>query len=791
MPSWILIALSIMLPLGIEQLFLSFFSHQIPESIYLLFLIPIIIFVFHYDLKAVLVGTLLVNIVHLLGGVYFISFFGGNAVDRFSNHIGLAMVSLLLAFTSTRLIKELRESEERYRSVIQISPQIIFIHQNQQIVYANPAAISAVGMKEESEVLNKSIFDFAHPLETETVVNRTNDIYNNQRGEGFVEYQFLRPDGEVNTLELLGTKINYYGKPAIMVVGKDITEQKKTLAKLVEREERYRSLFSYSPDAIVTLDLEGTFVSLNPQVYLLCGYDPEELIDKPFAPLVDINDLDKVLIEFEKALKGETINLEFKLTHKQGHKVYVHATTIPIKVKDQIVGAYCIVKDVSEQKEMQDRITYLAFHDELTGLPNRYMFNDTLQNALSQCEQNQQPLSVFFLDLDRFKRINDNLGHDMGDLLLEQVSQRLKQAVGEEGLVARQGGDEFILLLKGKGREDSETVAQKILNQFRDPFNLRGLEVYSSTSIGIALYPKDGKSNIDLIKIADTAMYRAKTIGRNTYSFYHSLYGIHNLDTLTLENSLRKAIREEELILHFQPKVELETGRIMGTEALTRWNHRKFGWIPPSEFIPIAEETGLIVPLGKLVLEKACRQNKEWQDKGYSDLVIAINVSVLQFKTGDIVKTISDVLEKTKLEPEYLLIEITESVLQDVEESKTIINRLGALGVRVSLDDFGTGYSSLSVLKHLPIHYLKIDKSFIDDINMTDQNIVKAIIEMGMNLNFELVAEGIETKEQADFLKQNGCHYGQGYFFSKPMLAEDIEKQLVVQQKGMFEVEPV
>ena len=294
-----------------------------------------------------------------------------------------------------------------------------------------------------------------------------------------------------------------------------------------------------------------------------------------------------------------------------------------------------------------------------------------------------------------------------------------------------------------------------------------------------------------MIKIADTAMYRAKTIGRNTYSFYHSLYGIHNLDTLTLENSLRKAIREEELILHFQPKVELETGRIMGTEALTRWNHRKFGWIPPSEFIPIAEETGLIVPLGKLVLEKACRQNKEWQDKGYSDLVIAINVSVLQFKTGDIVKTISDVLEKTKLEPEYLLIEITESVLQDVEESKTIINRLGALGVRVSLDDFGTGYSSLSVLKHLPIHYLKIDKSFIDDINMTDQNIVKAIIEMGMNLNFELVAEGIETKEQADFLKQNGCHYGQGYFFSKPMLAEDIEKQLVVQQKGMFEVEPV
>ncbi|SEN05741.1 PAS domain S-box-containing protein/diguanylate cyclase (GGDEF) domain-containing protein [Mesobacillus persicus] len=782
MPSWILIALSILIPLGIEFI-LSSFSHNKPESIYLLYLIPIIIFVFHYDLKAVLVGTLLVNVVHLLGGVYFISFFGGNAVDRFSNHIGLAMVSLLVALTSTRLIKELKESEERYRSVIQISPQIIFIHQKHQIVYANPAAISAVGKKEESEVLNKSIFDFVHPLDKEIFVNRTNDIYNNQRGDEFVEYQSIRPDGEIITLELLGTKINYYGKPAIMVVGKDITEQKKTLAQLVEREERYRSLFSYSPDAIVTLDLDGSFVSLNPQVYPLCGYYPEELIDRPFAPLVDINDLDKVLIEFGKALTGETINLEFKLTHKQGHKVYVHATTIPIKVKDQIVGAYCIVKDVSEQKKMQDRITYLAFHDDLTGLPNRYMFNETLQNTLSQCEQSQQPLSVFFLDLDRFKRINDNLGHDMGDLLLEQVAQRLQQAVGDEGLVARQGGDEFILLLKGKGREDSEAIVKKILDQFRNPFNLRGLEVYSSTSIGIALYPKDGESSIDLIKNADTAMYQAKTIGRNTYSFYHSLYGIHNLDTLTLENSLRKAIREEELILHFQPKVDLETGRMIGTEALTRWNHPTFGWIPPSEFIPIARETGLIVPLGTLVLEKACRQNKEWHDKGYKDLLIAINVSVLQFKTGDIVKTISEVLDKTKLEPHYLIIEITESVLQDVEESKEIINRLGALGVRVSLDDFGTGYSSLSVLKHLPIHYLKIDKSFIADINMTDQNIVKAIIEMGMNLNFKLVAEGIENKEQAKFLKQHGCHYGQGYYFSKPMLAEDIEKQFVIREE--------
>lgn len=763
---------SVALPLIIDYLLDS----KAPLSIYLLFFIPISIFVFHYSMRKVLLGTLFVSLIHIIWGVIF----ANNLVTRMYNHLGLTLVLLVCAYLSARFIQELRESEERYRSVVEISPQIIFIHQDEKIVYANSATIKALGLTQESDLINKSIFKFAHPSSKETAISRTEAVYKNNRGEQFIEYKVNRLDGKVSFLELLGTKISYYGNPAIMVVGRDITEKKKTLDQLEEREERYRSLFTNHSDAILTLDLEGNFISANSQTAVVSGYYPEELINKSFIPLIVPEDLESVMISFDKALKGETQNYECRIIHKAGHHVHIDITSIPIKLKDNIVGAYGLVKDVTEQKKMQNKIKHMAYHDTLTGLPNRYLFNEYLKSGITRCEHNNHKLAVMFIDLDRFKQINDTLGHNIGDLLLQQAAKRLKQSVRQVDIVARQGGDEFIILLEDIQREDVQRIAQNILNLFVESFVLDGYEAYTSPSIGISLYPADGKNEVDLIKNADSAMYQAKNQGKNTYSFYNFIQDNNNLNRLTLENNLRKAIQNNELSLKFQPKVELESGNIIGTEALARWDHPEYGLISPSEFIPIAEETGLIIPLGTQVLEKACRQNKKWHEKGFTNLVIAVNISVLQFQKEDLVKTVTNILEKTKLNPNYLLLEITESVLQDVEESRIIINRLKTLGVRVSLDDFGTGYSSLSVLKHLPIHYLKIDKSFIDDIHTNEKNIVKAIIEMGHNLNFKLVAEGIENEEQLSYLKQNGCQYGQGYLFSKPMNAKDIENLLTV-----------
>jgi diguanylate cyclase (GGDEF)-like protein/PAS domain S-box-containing protein len=773
---WIVILISLSLPLLIDY----FFHAKTPIAIYLLYLIPIFIFIFYFSLKEAILGTILVNQVHIIwGGIYYtILFEDVNVMTRIYNHLGLTLVSFTFVYIGGRLFKELKESEQRYRNVVEISPELIFIHQDNKIKYANPEAIKIMGLGKDTDFINKSIHDFLHPSYIEKAKSRGKDVYNDQRGDQFVEYKVFKQDGEIAILELLGTKISYNGKPAIMVVGREVTEQREVLDRLEEREERYRSLFYYHPDAIITVDLDGNFVSVSPESITVSGYSPEELVNESFIPLIIPEDLEHVMDSFNKALAGEPQSYECRITNKFGNVVYIEVTNIPIKVKGEVVGAYGIIKDVTEKKKMLDKIEFLAYHDGLTGLPNRYMFNEHLKQALLRCDQEKKKLAVLFLDLDRFRQINDTLGHDLGDLLLQQVSERLIACVRNEDIVARQGGDEFILLLENIEKSEVEQIAQEILDKLLDPFFLNEEEAYSTPSIGISIYPEDGRNETELIKNADTAMYNAKNKGKNTYSFYNYITEKSGLSKLTLENNLRRALLNNELTVNFQPKVNLATGEIIGTEALVRWEHPRYGYIPPSEFIPVAEETGLIISLGKQVLEKACYQNKKWHDQGFTNLMVAVNVSVLQFHKGNIIETVTQILEETKLPPNYLVLEITESVLQDIEESKCIIERLGEIGVKVAVDDFGTGYSSLTVLNRLPIHYLKIDKSFIDDLNTNGKSLVKTIIEMGRNLKFELIAEGIENQKQLDYLKQNGCQYGQGYYFSKPMAANYIEEIL-------------
>ncbi|MGA9227377.1 MAG: EAL domain-containing protein, partial [Mesobacillus sp.] len=391
-----------------------------------------------------------------------------------------------------------------------------------------------------------------------------------------------------------------------------------------------------------------------------------------------------------------------------------------------------------------------------------------------------QELAVLFLDLDRFKIINDTKGHRVGDLLLKVVASRLKNAVQDKGLVSRQGGDEFIILLKGLNKAQVIEVAERILGEFSEGIDVENQEFFVTPSIGISMAPGDGQDEETLIKHADTAMYLAKERGKNNFQFYtNQLHGLSSRK-MELENGLRKALEQDQLMLHYQPQVNLETGKIIGVEALVRWQHPENGIISPGEFIPLAEETGLIVPLGKWVLQKASAQNKEWHDKGFSSIPISVNISVRQLQEDRFIDTVKQILDQTGLDPSYLDLEITESIMQNSENTAMILNQLKDLGVTLAIDDFGTGYSSLSLLKHLPIDKIKIDKSFVDDIihHANQGAMVKTIIDMGHNLQFDVIAEGVEEQEQVAFLLRNGCMIGQGYHFSRPLPPDAMEDLL-------------
>jgi diguanylate cyclase (GGDEF)-like protein len=425
----------------------------------------------------------------------------------------------------------------------------------------------------------------------------------------------------------------------------------------------------------------------------------------------------------------------------------------------------------------------MAFYDSLTGLPNRNQFRNHLNKVLTK--QEDKMLAVLFLDLDRFKIINDTKGHTVGDFILQKVANRLSETVKGEGVVSRQGGDEFIILLEEIDKENVIHVAQKILTEFSNPFEVNDQEFFVTPSIGISLYPADGEDVETLIKNADTAMYQAKERGKNNFQFYSSNLNGISIRKMELENGLRKALEKNQLMLHYQPQVSLTTGELVGIEALIRWQHPERGLIPPSEFIPLAEETGLIVPIGKWVLREACKQRKAWETIGFHGFPIAVNVSVRQFEDDDLIEYIAALLAEIGLDGIRLELEITESIMQNLENSTIILNQLKELGVLLSIDDFGTGYSSLSYLKHLPIDKIKIDKSFVDDIIChSNQGImVKTIIDMGLNLNFAVIAEGIETDEQLRFLKENECKIGQGYFFSKPIPADQMDEFLLIRYK--------
>ncbi|WZL71929.1 EAL domain-containing protein [Clostridiaceae bacterium 35-E11] len=596
------------------------------------------------------------------------------------------------------------------------------------------------------------------------------------------DYRIVCANGEIRWVyDCTVMKKNYFDQiDAYYGYILDITERKKSEEKL----KMAKKVFDYTIEGIVITDIEGTIQWVNPAFTKITGYDAQEAIGKNprilrsqrHHPQFYRNMWHDLLTKGQ--WQGEIWN------RRKSGETYPEWLTISA-VKDdhgKTIQYVSVFNDITERIKQEEHIKYQAYHDALTGLPNRYLFKDRLGIALAQAHRSHQKIAVLFLDIDRFKRINDTLGHALGDILLQEVAKRFKECVNEGDTVARLGGDEFTILLEDiQGIKNVLTVVHKLFHALDEPFVLKNHEIYATTSIGISLYPDDGQDIDTLMKNADIAMYRAKESGRDNYQLYTSAMNAVACEQLKMENDMYRGLEREEFILYYQPQVEAHTGKIIGAEVLIRWRHPDLGMIPPGKFIPLTEETGFIVSLGNWILHKACEQIKTWQIQGLPAIPISVNLSPLQFKQKKLVENIVEILKKTDIEARYLELEITETnAMIDPRFTIKTLEQLKNMGIKIAIDDFGTGYSSLAYFKNFPVHKLKIDQSFIREIDQDrgNQAIVSAIIAMARSLGLKSIAEGVETEAQLNYLKVQGCNQIQGYFFSPPVPADKFEKIL-------------
>ncbi|MFC5453020.1 sensor domain-containing protein [Paenibacillus aestuarii] len=563
---------------------------------------------------------------------------------------------------------------------------------------------------------------------------------------------------------------------AYAYVVSDITDNSNDVErKLMESRQRLQSLFDNNPDAVISLDMSGKLTGMNPATYRLSGYTLEELGRLPVEQLFAPQDLHQFRQGFERTMSGRPQNFETMISSKNGAKLALHVTLVPISYDGTINGVYGIAKNITERKQAEDLIQYMAYYDALTDLPNRRLFERKVMLHLNEADEGQTKIAILYLDLDGFKFINDSLGHSFGDLVLKEVAARLKSSTREIDTVGRMGGDEFTICIPHvRTTEDVQPIAERILHELRQPFQLQGQDFYLSASIGVALYPDHGSQAEMLMHHADTALYKVKEYGKNHVKIYSQSMNEEAIRRQQLESELHKALKRDEFILHYQPQIDVQTDKIIGLEALVRWDHPFRGLMYPGDFITIAEETGLIVPIGKKVLEMACRQCKTWHDQGFTNLRVAVNLSQIQLRQDDFVDTVDRILRAAGLPPTALELEITESIaMHNTEFVLKQLHNLVALGVQISIDDFGTGFSSLSYLSKFPIHRLKIDRSFITNIaNRSESAIITSIVGLAHNLNLSVIVEGVETQLQREVLPKLGCTEMQGYLFSKPVPPE-------------------
>src|ERR1039458_7802693 len=593
-----------------------------------------------------------------------------------------------------------------------------------------------------------------------------------------------RKDGTTYTEEMtitpvtqnLGSTTDTY----FIAIKQDITERKKSEEEL----QRLASIVEFSEDAIIGKNMDGVITSWNRGAEKIYGYTRGEVVGRDLSFLLPPERQAEIQAIMERVLSGQPIEcLETQRLTKTGSAIDVSLSVSPIKdASGHIAGASAIARDITQRKAAEKQVQFLAYYDALTGLPNRTLLQDRLAKALASARRRKDKVALLFLDLDRYKTINDSLGHSVGDLVLKEVAERLKRFAREQDTIARVGGDEFLVVLTAvKDGADAAVAAERLMDAMTVELVIQGRSLSISCSIGISISPEHGRDGEALIKNADAAMYCAKESGYNSFHFFTADMNAEAMERLTLEHSLRLALGREELFLVYQPQIDIATGRIIGLEALLRWQHPELGLVPPDKFIRIAENGGLIMPIGEWVLRTACFQTRKWQDEGLPAVPVAVNVSAVQFRQAGFCELIRRVLHETGLAPQYLELELTESLLlSNADVMFSVLQELRAMGLKLAIDDFGTGYSSLSYLRQFPVSKLKIDRSFIRDVavNPDDAAITTAIISMAKSLNLKVIAEGVEDEAQMTFLRTHQCDEIQGYYFSKPLAVDKVADKL-------------
>jgi diguanylate cyclase (GGDEF)-like protein/PAS domain S-box-containing protein len=559
---------------------------------------------------------------------------------------------------------------------------------------------------------------------------------------------------------------------------------------LAHHQRQLTAVIDSIPAMICYSDIGSRFVYINQRYAEWLGSPREALVGRHISDFVDQDTYRLMQPHVQRVLSGNEARYERRQRSHDGKVQDFEVHYVPDFGEDgAVIGYFVMLTDVTERKRDEQMLYFLANHDQLTALPNRNLFSEHLSMAIAQAARSGEKVAALFIDLDRFKNVNDTLGHQIGDALLQQVARRFRGCLRESDLVARLGGDEYTVMMRPvRDLQEVAACAQKLINVLSAPFEVNGHELFITGSIGISIYPDDAPDASTLLKNADIAMYRSKEQGKNTYQFFSNEATAATFEHLMLETSLRRALEREEFVLHFQPIVDLRHGRITGVEALVRWQHPDLGTVAPARFIPLAEETGLIIPIGQWVLEQACREVRALHESGFADLRVAVNLSPKQFRQRDLARNIARVLDQQRLDPDCLELEVTESVMENADSAIRTLHDLKAMGVHLSIDDFGIGYSSLSYLKRFPIDALKVDQSFVRDIT-SDENdaaITSAVIAMGHSLRLTIIAEGVETEEQLAFLRDRECHKAQGYLFGRPMPAASLQELLAGKKEAVI-----
>ena len=670
-----------------------------------------------------------------------------------------------------------RDSEQRFRTLTQQLPVGIFMADLQgECRYVNDRWCQMAGLTAE-QAMGLPWMQAVHPDEHDRVLEAWRQAVE-EGGEFVVDHRFRSPSGRTTWLDTRAVPLRDRAGRIACYLGAntDIADLKRTEETLRASEARFRSYFELPLVGIALTGPDKRWWEVNDRLCDLLGYRRSQLLRLSWAELTYPDDLATDLAQFERVMNRriDGFSLEKRFLRQDGALLYASVSTRCVRRSNGVVDYFVtVIQDITERKQAEEHIQHLAHYDALTGLPNRELLSDRLQQAVLRAERDHTQVGVLLVDLDHFKRINDTLGHTVGDQLLREAAQRLRECVRQCDTISRQGGDEFAIVLPDlEANDDAARMAQRILGMVAEPYQLEAHELHVSCSIGISLCPRDGRSAESLLKNADNALYQAKDMGRNNYQLYQSGATVMARERLSLENSLRHAVERQQLELYYQPKWDFHTSAITGTEALVRWNHPELGLLPPARFIPIAEDSGLVLSLGEWVLRTAVQEIGQLHQNGWSGLRVAVNLSARQFRQCDLTDLVRGLLAETDFDPTCLELELTEGILMHhTEDNIAALRAFKTMGVRIAIDDFGTGYSSLSYLQRFPVDVLKIDRSFVTDLPASDSNaaIVDAIVTLAHGLGLDVVAEGVETIEHVEFLRVHGCDEGQGYYFGRPL----------------------